>query len=283
MAVAGLVGITALAAQPLSAQSCIAYPVSGAESTVSAALVGNGTGYGISYGTRDAYLGTDYTPSQAEGLPGALGLRGAAAWELGGETGEGEAPRPYQLCALMEFASLYYDDITVASASVGPGVAYQMDALTLMAAPMLSASAFTGPYAVLLRTSAAYRSGRWYGGTDLTFGSGGMGYTLRGGYVLGSAAEPVATAPAREPGPPTVAPAEPTAEAAPPAAGTAPYSLDDVKAMLVNGVPTSRILQLATRACLDFRMNDAAVTELRRHGADPELLRGLAEACYSAP
>lgn len=67
-----------------------------------------------------------------------------------------------------------------------------------------------------------------------------------------------------------------------PTAGLKPYALEDIEGMLKNGVATARILDLSKRACLSFRLNDETDTRLRRLGADPELLTGLRQSCYSA-
>ena len=105
---------------------------------------------------------------------------------------------------------------------------------------------------------------------------------IRFGFAWGRAVSP--------PPPVQTTPSRPAAIIVPPAPGVAtaqtpsvaPYALDDITAMVKNDVSTKRILELAQRACLSFRMNDAADTQLRRVGADPELLTGLRGTCYSA-
>lgn len=67
-----------------------------------------------------------------------------------------------------------------------------------------------------------------------------------------------------------------------PTAGLKPYSVEDVEAMVKNGVTTSRILEQTYRACVTFRVTDATETQLRRVGAAPELIDGLRKQCYSA-
>ena len=73
-----------------------------------------------------------------------------------------------------------------------------------------------------------------------------------------------------------------TTSSAAPSAGTKPYALEDIEAMVKNGVATARILELSKQSCLSFRMSDDADTRLRRVGADAALLSGLRQSCYSA-
>lgn len=111
--------------------------------------------------------------------------------------------------------------------------------------------------------------------------------TVRFGYAFGKAT-PVPATPARTASGGSAIAQQAVAQsgAAPaasgPTAGLKPYGLEDIEAMIKNSVATARIVELSRRACVSFRVDDAAETRLRRVGAEPELLTGLRQACYSA-
>ena len=52
--------------------------------------------------------------------------------------------------------------------------------------------------------------------------------------------------------------------------------------MVGNGVTATRILELSYKACVNFKVDAAAETKLRRVGADQALIDGLKTRCYSA-
>lgn len=144
-----------------------------------------------------------------------------------------------------------------------------------------------------LNVFGGLRAGRLFGEARYTTAGAGE-LILSGGILFGGGGKPAASAAIRAPANQTQAeatkPAASQAETSVPAAskpntpsaGTKPYSLDDVTAMVGNGVGTARILDLARRTCVSFRMDDPTETKLRRVGADPDLLTGLRNVCFSS-
>lgn len=68
------------------------------------------------------------------------------------------------------------------------------------------------------------------------------------------------------------------------AAQNLPYTLDEVVRIVSSGVvPETRIASLVRERCIAFRADEPAVTQLRRAGAGPELVRALRAACRILP
>lgn len=61
-----------------------------------------------------------------------------------------------------------------------------------------------------------------------------------------------------------------------------PYTLQDVVLLVGGGHSAARILSRVESDCISFRVNDAAVAELRKAGADSALAAGLREICYKS-
>jgi|GEM_PF-527658 len=146
-----------------------------------------------------------------------------------------------------------------------------------------------------LNVFGGLRAGRLFGEARYTTAGAGE-LMLSAGILFGSGGRAGATATVRAPSDPTASQAEVSPPAASqeetpgpaaakpntPSAGTKPYSLEDVTAMVSNNVATARILDLARRTCVSFRMDDQTETKLRRVGADPDLLTGLRNVCFSS-
>lgn len=61
-----------------------------------------------------------------------------------------------------------------------------------------------------------------------------------------------------------------------------PYALQDVVLLVGGGHSAARILSRVEPDCISFRVNDTAVAELQKAGADSTLAAGLREICYRA-
>ena len=61
-----------------------------------------------------------------------------------------------------------------------------------------------------------------------------------------------------------------------------PYTLQDVVLLVGGGHSAARILSRVETDCISFRVNDAAVAELEKAGADSALTTGLRDVCYRA-
>lgn len=198
-------------------------------------------------------------------------------------------------CVLIEFGGTSFMESS--STNVGAGFGYSINAprYALFASPfigMASAGEASDSYIKLL-FGGGTRFGAFLVGTDVTVpvqpSGGETTWNLRLGFGWGKATQ-LPAAPARTAstagtqttmagGAAATTSSSATAAAS---AGTKPYALDDIEAMVKNGVATTRVLELSKQSCLSFRMNDDADTRLRRVGADAALLSGLRQACYSA-
>ena len=198
-------------------------------------------------------------------------------------------------CFIAEFGGMSSDAFS--STFVGAGLAYglQISRFAIFAAPiigMAGTSEVTDTY-MNVKAGASARLGPIFVGFETTAPlqpEGALGWsTIHIGAAFGKAtaipATPVKTTSAggsiaqvaTQPGT-----ASPAAPATGPTAGLKPYAIDDIEAMVKNSVAATRIVELSRRACLSFRVDDAAETRLRRVGAEPELLTGLRQSCYSA-
>lgn len=61
-----------------------------------------------------------------------------------------------------------------------------------------------------------------------------------------------------------------------------PYTLQDVLLLVGGGYSASRVLSRVESDCISFRVNESAVAELQKAGADSTLAAGLREVCYRA-
>jgi hypothetical protein len=191
-------------------------------------------------------------------------------------------------CVLLELGGSSFMESSSTMAGIGFGYSINAPRYAFFAAPfagIASAGEVSDSYVKLL-FGGGTRFGALHLGTDVTMpvqpSGGETTWNLRIGFGWGKAtqlpASPVRTASTQG----TVAGGAAATSSATPSAGAKPYTIDDIEAMVKNGVATGRVLELSKQACLSFRMNDDADTRLRRVGADAALLSGLRQSCYSA-
>lgn len=193
-------------------------------------------------------------------------------------------------CVLVELGGSSFMESSSTMAGVGFGYSLNAARYALFASPFIgiaSAGEVSDSYIKLL-FGGGTRFGAFLVGTDVTVpvqpSGGETTWNLRLGFGWGKATQ-VPVAPARTATTQTTMAGATTATSstnAAPSAGTKPYTLEDIEAMVKNGITTARVLELSKQACLSFRMNDEADTRLRRVGADAALLSGLRQSCYSA-
>jgi hypothetical protein len=193
-------------------------------------------------------------------------------------------------CALVELGGSSFMGSTGTNAGFGFGYSMNAPRYALFAAPFLgiaSAGDASDSY-IKLVFGGGTRLGVLQLGTDVTVPVAPSGsettWNFRIGFGWGKATaipvRPSRTSPTQSS---TIAGgAAATTTSAAPVAGAKPYALEDIEAMVKNGVATARILELSKQSCLAFRVNDDADTRLRRVGADAALLAGLRQSCYSA-
>lgn len=193
-------------------------------------------------------------------------------------------------CVLVELGGSSFMGNTGTNAGVGFGYSMNASRYALFAAPfagIASAGDASDSYVKLL-FGGGTRLGALHLGTDVTVpvqpSGGETTWNLRLGFGWGKATALPTPAVRTSSNSSTVTGevVAATPASATPAAGTKPYTIDDVEAMVKNGVATTRIVQLSKQSCLRFRVDDATETRLRRVGADADLLNGLRQSCYSA-
>jgi hypothetical protein len=293
-------GAVAAAPASLAAQSCMGYAL--APSQHAASFVVNGQPEGIDPGPGFSLSGVlKNNASYAVQMSQHYIDTGNIDWEMM-YFWQAQAARPVMRtktlasgatagpCVLLELGGSSFMETSSTIAGAGFGYSINAPKYALFAAPfagMVSSGEFSDTYVKLL-FGGGTRFGKLLVGTDVTVpvqpSGGETTWNLRLGFGWGKATQ-IPVAPARTGTTQSGAPqsiAGGAAAAATPSAGAKPYTIEDIEAMVKNGVATTRVLELSKQACLSFRMNDDADTRLRRVGADAALLSGLRQSCYSA-